>query len=52
MMSIAGMIALELQHADETRRREYGAQRMADVAGSEPSAENLAYQILRAYAER
>jgi len=25
---------------------------MADVAGSDPSAENLAYQILRAYAER
>jgi predicted membrane-bound spermidine synthase len=52
MMSIAGMIALELQHADEARRREYGAQRMADIAGTDPSAENLAYQILRAYAER
>lgn len=52
MMSIAGMIALELQHADATTRREYGAQRMAGVAGSEPTAENLAYQILRAHAER
>jgi len=52
MMSIAGMIALELQDADQAQRREYGAQRMANVAGSEPSAENLAYQILRAYAER
>lgn len=52
MMSIAGMIALELQRADPARRREYGALRMADIAGSDPTAENLAYQILRAYAER
>jgi spermidine synthase len=52
MMSIAGMIALELQHADPQQRREYGAQRMAGVASDEPTAENLAYQILRAHAER
>lgn len=52
MMSIAGMIALELQHVDPQQRREYGAQRMAGVAGDEPTAENLAYQILRAHAER
>ncbi len=53
MRSIAGMIALELQHADQTTRRKFAADHMdAVTADDEPSAENLAYRALRAYAER
>jgi spermidine synthase len=52
MMSIAGMIALELRHADAASRRQFSGEHMAKVAGSEPSAENLAYRILQAFVER
>ena len=53
MRSIAGMIALELQHADQTTRRKFAADHMdAVTADDDPSAENLAYRALRAYAER
>ncbi len=53
MVSIAGMIALELQAADGTTRRDYAAANMDTVTASdEPTAENLAYRALRAYAER
>ncbi len=53
MLSIAGMIALELQHADADTRRSFAAQNMDAVSDNdEPSAENLAYRALRAYTER
>lgn len=53
MRSICGMIALELQHADADTRRKFAAANMdAVTASDEPSAENLAYRALRAYAER
>jgi spermidine synthase len=53
MLSIAGMIALELQHADADTRRQFAEQDMDAVSDDdEPSAENLAYRALRAYTER
>jgi len=52
MLSIAGMVALELQHADQAERRRFAARHMTGIAGREPSAENLAYQILQAFTER
>ena len=53
MRSIAGMIALELNHADAATRRRFAAAHMDAVADDdEPTAENLAYRALRAYAER
>ncbi len=53
MTSIAGMIALELLGADAETRRKFAAERMATVTDNdEPSAENLAYRSLRAFAER
>ena len=38
--------------ADAAQRRQFSAQHMAKVAGSEPSAENLAYQVMQAFVER
>jgi len=53
MVSIAGMLALELQGVDAATRRAYAAEHMSAVTASdEPSAENLAYRALRAHAER
>ncbi len=53
MVSIAGMLALELQGVDVATRRAYAAEHMSAVTASdEPSAENLAYRALRAHAER
>lgn len=53
MISIAGMISLELQGADAETRRAYAAEHMSAVTASdEPTAENLAYRALRAHTER
>ena len=52
MLAIAGMIALELRHADAPTRRRFAAEHMTSVEGDEPSAENLAYRTLRAFTER
>ncbi len=52
MMAIAGMIALELEHADPETRRKFAAERMKSVAEDESSAENFAYRILSSFAAR
>jgi spermidine synthase len=54
MRSIAGMIALELQHADADHPPQIRRTNHMDAvtADDDPSAENLAYRALRAYAER
>ena len=53
MVSIAGMVALELRGADAETRRKYAVEHMSAVTASdEPSAENLAYRSLRAFVER
>ncbi len=53
MISIAGMLALELRGADAATRRAYAAEHMrAAKPGDAPDAENLAYQALRAHTER
>jgi spermidine synthase len=52
MVTIAGMIALELMHATPEARKRYVDAYMGDMANEEPSSENLAYRALRAYAGR
>lgn len=52
MLTIAGMVALELQQADPAARQRFVSAYMQDMANDEPSSENLAYQALRAYAAR